>query len=235
MKKLYLFFILFSLLGIIILFCTLFSCIHTSIDNTNLQKISDTEIEDIEKINVSKPRFNIYRFKSQLDSLLSMIEYENFHFQLNIDTINERTDSKILWYFEDKGLFKIINSKKTSQLIFYHFFDPKTSKVLRIYLIEASYNDSIAFEKVYNSFLREKDKKEIWVVGEDDSDEGEIEYYVDYGLTWLNDYVIILENQIYWLNVSNQYSKKNFNTIINYFKDNLKEKNYLDTIKCTYN
>ena len=217
-----------TFLEIIILFVFLFSCSRSNTNNANTIEAFDSEInEDSKEEDVIGPNFNIYRFKSQLDSLLSITEYKNFQFQLNIDTVNEKTNSKILWHFNKCGLFKIINLQSTSQLVFYHFLDPKTSKILRIYLIEASYEDPIAFDEVHESFLIEKDRKKSFFIEDDEE-----EYFIEYGLTWLNDYVIILENKIYWLNLSSQYSKKNFNIIINYFQDNLIYKNYLDTIKC---
>jgi hypothetical protein len=214
-----------AFLGIAILIYSLFSCIQSTNKNSNsIEDIDDKE--KVEKYEVFIPEFNIYRFKSQLDSLLSIIEYKNFQFQLDIDTVSEKSDSKIDWHFGKWGLFKLINSKEASQLIFYHFFEPKTTKILRIYLIEASYNDSIFFNKIHKSFLKEKNKEKMFAV----DDEGK-EYYFDSGLTTLNDYVIILKNKIYWLNLSSQYSRKNFDKIIDYFKDNLNEKNYLDTLK----
>ena len=207
------------------------SCINSNIKNTTTIESFDIDLtEELEKCDVAVPIFDIYRFKSQLDSLLSIVEYKNFQFQLNIDTINEKTNPAVLWNFRDKfGLFKIIDSKNTSQLVLYHLFDPKTRKVLRIYLIEASYNDSITFDNVYQTFLVEKDRKKLFIIEDDEN-----EYYINYRLTWLNDYVIVLENKIYWLNVSQQYSMKNFNAIIDYFKDNLNVKNYIDTIKCIH-
>ena len=100
--------------------------------------------------------------------------------------------------------------------------------MLRIYLIEAYYDNPTFFERIHRSFLREKDRKKPWVV---DGYGGKGYYF--YGLTGLNDYVIILENKIYWLNVSSQYSKRNFSAIIDFLKDNLNEKIYIDTIKVT--
>ena len=176
-----------------------------------------------------EPNFNIHRFKSQLDTLLSIVERKDFQFQLNIDTINENTNPEILWHFGQRGLFKIIRSEETSKLILYHFFDPKTSKILRIYVIEAHYDNPTFFERTHQTFLEEKDRQKLFMI----DDEGN-EYYINYRLTWLNDYVIILENKIYWLNVSTQYSKRSLNTIIDFFKDNLNERNYVDTIKVTH-
>ena len=224
-------FTLLSVLGTVILLSSLFSCFNSN--TKNKESFETTEFLDVEdaeeeKSCTIKPNFNIYKFKIQLDSLLSTIESKDFQFQLNIDSITEKSHPDILWNFGKWGLFRTINSENTSQLILYHFFDPKTSKILRIYLIEAFYNDSIIFNNVYQTFLIEKDRKKLFMMGE----EGE-EHYIDYGLTWLNDYVIILENKIYWLNVSLQYSNKSFNKMIAYFKDNLSEKNYIDTIKVT--
>ena len=215
---------------LLVVFFLLTSCINSNTKNTTTVDTFEIDLtEELEKCDVVEPNFNICRFKSQLDSLLSIVEYKNFQFQLDIDTISEQSNPTILWYFEKNGLFKIVDSKKTSQLILYHLFDPKTRKILRIYLIEASYNDSITFDKVYQTFLREKDRKKRFFIDDDAN-----EYYINYRLTWLNDYVIVLENKIYWLNVSLQYSMKNFNAIIEYFKDNLNVKNYVDTIKCVY-
>jgi hypothetical protein len=228
MKNLLLFFFA------IVLFNFLFSCIHSNTKNTNDEEISDINImQNVEVHDIIEIEFNISKFKFQLDSFLLKIECQNCNFQLDIDTINEKTDTKILWHFGKWGLFNIINSKETSQLVLYHFFDPKTSKVLRIYIIEASYNDSITFDKVYQSFLKEQNRKIDFDIS--DGNEKESILHFDYGLTRLNYYVIFLDNKIYWLNVSSQYSKKNFNTIIDYFKDNLNDKNYIDTIKCIYN
>jgi len=222
-RKLY----IYTLLGVFTLFYSLFSCRHSNNNNTNNIETSEIFItEDIEKHDIVEPGLNIYRFKSQLDSLLSIIEHKNFQFQLDIDTVNEKSDSKTHWHFGKWGLFNLINSKETSQLVLYHFFEPKTSKILRIYLIEASYNDSAVFNNVYRIFLKEKNKEKLFAVDDDGK-----EYYFDSGLTTLNDYVVILENKIYWLNLSQQYSKKSFNKIIDFFKDNLNINNYLDTIK----
>jgi hypothetical protein len=220
-------FALFTVLGIL-----LFSCGKSKTKNTIIAEspIVEEMTEKLEKT-VIEPNFNLQHFKFQLDSLLSTFERKNFQFQLNIDTISENTNPEILWHFGQWGLFKIVCPKVTSQLILYHFFDPKTSKILRIYLIEATYNDSIIFTNVYQSFLREKDINITFMVDDGDGDE----YYIPYsGLTALNDFVIILDNKIYWLNVSLQYSKKNLNKIICYFKDNLSGKNYIDTIRVTH-
>jgi hypothetical protein len=227
-RRIYKFVVFIALAGLTDL---LDSCINSNIKNTTTIESFDIDLtEELEKYDVAVPFFDIYRFKSQLDSLLSIVEYKNFQFQLNIDTINEKTNPAVLWNFRDKfGLFKIIDSKNTSQLVLYHLFDPKTRKVLRIYLIEASYNDSITFDNVYQTFILEKDRKKLFIIEDDEN-----EYYINYRLTWLNDYVIVLENKIYWLNVSQQYSMKNFNAIIDYFKDNLNVKNYIDTIKCIH-
>ena len=95
----------------------MFSCSNSHTINANAVENIDINIhEECEGQDV-KTKFNVLQFKSQLDSLLSNIEYHNFYFQLNIDTINEKSDSKILWHFGKSGLFKIINSKETSHKI----------------------------------------------------------------------------------------------------------------------
>lgn len=210
----------------------LFSCGETRTKNTT-NTVSPIEEEITETLKKPKiePNFNIQRFKFQLDSLLSTVERKNFQFQLNIDTINEDTKPDILWYFGQQGLFKIIRPIETSQLILYHLLDPKTSKVLRIYIVEASYNDNENFENAYQAFLREKDNNVKLMADDGDGNEW---YLPNSGLTVVNDFVIIFENKIYWLNVSQQYSKRNLNKVIDFFKDNLNDKSYLDTIRVTH-
>ena len=216
-------FTLFALLGFL-----LFSCGETRTKNTTIAE--NAIVEKIEKTKI-EPIFNIQRFKLQLDTLLSTVERKDFQFQLNIDTIHENTNPEILWHFGQWGLFKIVRPKETSQLILYHLLDPKTSKVLRIYILEASYNDKEYFKNAYQTFLNEKDKNVILMADDGDGKEW---YLPNSGLTVVNDFVIILENKIYWLNVSQQYSKKNLNKVIDFFKDNLNDKNYLDTIRVTH-
>lgn len=57
-------------------------------------------------------------------------------------------------------------------------------------------------------------------------------YYLDYGLTGTTDYVVKIEKEVLWFNVSCQYSKKEFNQLIGIFKNNVKLIDTVETIKC---
>ena len=223
-----------NILAILILLCLL-SCGNSSIDvKRNKENKRDTinsgVLKKPVKIQSKSVSFNILNFKFQLDSLLSIIEHKKFIFNWKCDTINAKTDDKILWYFGKNGLFNLLDPENFETLVLNHFYEPSSRKILRIYLIEGFAIDTTKSESAFQKIYKKKNGK-LEII----ADDGTEYYYINHGLTGLSDYVIQKGKMIYWINVSAQYSKTNFDKIITIFKSNLNQQTPKDSIKCYYN
>lgn len=213
----------------------LFSCrnsnqnTHKNIENKN-DTLASGNKNVTKQLIQTKESFNLLNFRKQLDSLLSKFEHKKLKLNWDSDTISSKSNNYILSYFQ-KGIFiNLLKPERFDTIIMNHFYDPSTRKVLRIYLIEAFYSDSTKSKSLFQKIYKQKNNKIEMI-----EDDGPESYYINYGLTGLYDFVVRKGKIIYWINASSQYSKVNFNKIINIFKSNLNDNIIQDSIKCNYN
>jgi len=159
--------------------------------------------------------------KADLDTFVISAKNTRLPFELNTDTINEHSSFKELWAFE-KGIFELIHPDSTELLVRNHFLITETKQVLRLYLLELKHSSIDESRKFFEKLVARKDYKAYLTD----------EFYLDYGLTGTTDYVLRIEETILWLNVSCQYSRKEFNQLIEIFKKNIKLTDRMEVIKC---
>lgn len=198
---------------------TMFSCNQTS--DKNAQENSDSSKVQIAKDTSSfikttevhqEPDFDVLKFVALTDSLLTKIQGRPISVTFEVDTITaDKTDKRSFY----KSLFP-----STSNVIKRFSFDPgKGSRELRIWFVEATYQDSISTNKAFEELHRQSGK----VDGEND--------YLP-GLTYTNDYVIKSYNKIYWLNSGCPYSFANHQKLKQFMLQSLRVDNIQDSIWC---
>ena len=179
------------------------STVSTTKDTTTITKISEVNL---------KPDFDVVKFISLTDSLLTKIQGRPIGLTVKIDTITaDKTDKRSFY----SSLFSSDNC-----LITRYSFDPgKGSRELRIWFVEATYPDTISTNKAFEALHRQSGK----VDGEND--------YLP-GLTYTNDYVIKSYNKIYWLNSGCPYAFSNHQKLIQFMLQSLQVENIQDSIWC---
>lgn len=185
--------------------------------------INDIPVNDssITKSDKSKKRIDLGCLKSDLDMFALSVKKTHLPFELKTDTISEHSPDKDLWDFE-KGIFELINPDSTELLVRHNFLMPKTKRILRLYLLELKYSNITESSSFFEKLFDRKDYKADLTGG----------YYLDYGLTGTTDYIIRNEDVILWFNVSCQYSKKEFNQLIERLKSNITLGDTVEVIKC---
>ncbi len=171
-------------------------------ENENSDAILKSEKEIDNKI-------EFRNFKNDLDSFVIKFNYSTTPFDLQTDTINSKSSNKDLWAYK-RGIFNLINVNSINLLIQHHYFVPKTTKILRIYLLELQFKNPRESEYFFKKLDARKNFKA-------DLGDG---YFLNYGLTGTSDYVILSKATILWLNISCQYSKKDFDRLIDIFLNN---------------
>ena len=183
---------------------------HNLTDSTTISKDAST-INKITEV-PQKLNFDVIKFVTLTDSLLTRIQGKPIGLTTKIDTIRaEKTDEKSFY----SSLFASENS-----LVKRYSFDPeKGSKELRIWFVEATYQDTISTNKVFEELHR--------ISGTVDSEN-------DYlpGLTYSNDYVIKSSNKIYWLNSGCPFSFSNHQKLKQFILQSLPIVNIQDSIWC---
>jgi hypothetical protein len=134
---------------------TLFSCNQTS--NKQTQDISDSLTVSTEKDTSSfikmtevytMPDFDVVKFVTLTDSLLTKIQGRPIGLITIIDTITANKMGKRSFY---SSLFSSDNA-----LIIRFSFDPgKSNEELRIWFVEATYQDTISTKKAFEEFYRQ--------------------------------------------------------------------------------
>ncbi len=169
---------------------------------------SVTKMEEVQK----KTDFDVAKFITLTGSLLTKIHGRPINLTFKIDTISFDKIDKRSFY---SALFPT-----TKTLIKRFSFDPgKGSRELRIWFVEATYQDSVSTNKAFEELHRQSGK----VNGEDDYSPG---------LTYTNDYVIKSYNKIYWLNSGCPYSFSNHQKLKQIMLQSLQVDNIQDSIWC---
>lgn len=211
--------------GIITVLLTLLSCANDNKQNNNVETTSDsleTKAVLVDSIKeMDNQLLDIGKLKTDLDTFAITIKNTHVPFELKTDTVNENSSKKQLWAFQ-KGIFELINPDSTELLIRNHFFIPKTKRILRLYILELKYSDNAKCSKFFQNLVARKDYKADLTGG----------YFLNYGLTGTTDYVIKLDKTILWFNVSCQYSKSEFNQLIEIFRKNISVTENEWVIKC---
>ncbi len=166
--------------------------------------------------------FGIDKFSFQLDSLIGIFEKNKFSFNHKSYTIDTKIPNAELTEFR-KGLFRSLYSENLESVKVHLYNVPKTKKILRIYLIEAEYSDSLKSKEKIE--LLKKESQSTFPIEDSDS-------RMLTGLTMTNDFLTRQENKIYWLNVACQYSRGEYYNFIQCFKTNLNNYSKSDTIIC---
>ena len=179
--------ILLFLLGLVIIGCN-----STSEKRTNSKSSSSEEknTPDTAKKEVNQNlNFDVLKFVSLSDSLLTKIKDKPIGLIFKIDTIKSDKKDKASFYNSLFSTDKCVVKK--------YSFDPgKGNRELRFWLVEASYPDSISINKAFEELHNQSGKVDT----NNDSHPG---------LTYTNDYVIKSSNKIYWINSGCIYSFKN--------------------------
>lgn len=154
-----------------------------------------------------KPDFNVAKFINLTDSLLTEIKGKSINLSYEIDTI-------IVDKTKHRSFFTS-HFQSDSTLIKRYSFDPgKGNRILRIWIIIATFKDSAMTNLAFASL-----KKDAYDT-EDSEDWSP-------GLTYTNDYVIKSENKIYWLNSGCVYAFYNHKKL----KDNMLQSLQIDAIQ----
>jgi len=205
-----------NLILIIITLIIIISC-----SNENKKKVvnSDVIIDSVrielvpnyEEPEQIKNSIEIKKLKYKLDSFL--IENENIDIEFTLDSciINENSSIKDLSDFE-RGIFDDIFYKKPDMLIKYHFFIPQISRILRIYLLEMTFENELKSRNYFKEIESQMNSLEEYII-EDDS--GEPIEYIKKGLTGATDYILLTGNKVMWYNLSCEYSRKEFISLKN--------------------
>jgi hypothetical protein len=172
-------------------------------DTTALDKIADVS---------SNNEFDVDKFISRTDSLLTKITGKSISLTYKIDTIAAEITDKYNFY----------NCLYTSDLtvIKKYEFDPgKGNRALRLWFIDATYPDTIATNIAFKELQKQTGK----VNGEND--------FIP-GLTYTNDYVIKTDKKIYWMNSGCPYAFFNHKMISKLMLQSLQFDNIEDSIWC---
>jgi len=195
---------------------TMFSCNQASetqtqdkTDSSNILTAKDTstfiKMTEVEK----KADFDVVKFVALTDSLLTKIQGRPIVLTMKIDTITPDKRSFYSSLFSsDKALIKRFS------------FDPgKGSRELRIWFVEATYQDKTFAN---NAFIALK------------KDAYDMEDSVSWspGLTYTNDYVIISDKRIYWLNSGCPYAFFNHQKLKQFLLQSLQVDEIQDSIWC---
>lgn len=176
--------------------------------------------------------FRIEAFVHKADSLLKKFKGSRYHFELQTDTIDLTFRDKTSQGFK-YGMFKQLLNDSLTSVVRHYIFEPKTSTILRFYLIEATFTSKESLEKKMSELfvaMNHNEKIEIIYDFEQSGDSiiAGIEYWDDstvfscdysplimrYGLTGCNDYIATADNKLYWLNGSLAYTRKQFDQFI---------------------
>jgi len=180
-------------------------------DSSTVVTEEDTSFTKMTEVS-PMPDFDVSKFVTLTDSLLSKIQGRPIGLAFKIDTITaDKTDKRSFY----NSLFPSDHT-----LIKRYSFDPgKGSRELRIWFVEATYQDSISINKAFNELYRQS---------------GKVDNENDYlpGLTYTNDYVIRSHNKIYWLNSGCPYSFSNHQKLTQYMLQSLQVDNIQDSIWC---
>ncbi len=159
-----------------------------------------------------KPDFDVVKFVALTDSLLTKIQRKPIDLTIKIDTIRaDKTDRNIFY----SSLF----SSDNCLIKRYSFYPGKGSRELRIWFVEATYQDTISTNKAFEELHRQS---------------GKVDEKNDYlpGLTYTNDYVIKSYNKIYWLNSGCPYAFSNHQKLKQIMLQSLHVDNIQDSIWC---
>ena len=215
----------FLLLSIVVIFSSCNSYKNDENKDNLPERLTekDTLTNDltIKKSDNNESLIDLQYMKSELDTFVISVKKTNLPFELKTDTIGDHSSYKDLWAFE-KGIFKLIDPDSTKLLVRHHFLIPKTKEILRLFLLEIKFSNSTESNSFFHKLIDRKDYKA-------DLGDG---YYLEYGLTGTTDYVVKIENEVLWFNVSCQYSKKEFNQLIEIFNNNVKLTDTVEIIKC---
>lgn len=146
------------------------------------------KIDDI----IDNNKFDIIEYKIKVDSLFSKIFSEKINSNLIIDTINKM--DLIFNFFKSSPLENI--TKHTNWCIRYDFNiindDVRRKKQLIIFDFKTQIESDSCFV-IFEKFATDTNYFEIFVPG----------------LTYTNDYLVLIKNKIYWINSSCMYSYEN--------------------------
>ena len=213
MKEHYKIIILTIFVGLTIFGCNQTSDKHTQdkFDSLTVVTPQDTSITKMTEVS-RKPDFDVAKFVTLTDSLLTKIQGRPISLTFKIDTI---IADKI-----DKRSFYSSLLAPPNTLVKRFSFDPgKGSRELRIWFVEATYEDKVFARNAFEAL-----KKDAYDMNDS----------VNWspGLTYTNDYVIISDRKIYWLNSGCPYSFFNHQKIKQYMLQSLQIETIQDSIWC---
>lgn len=201
-------------IGLIMCSCNQTANKKTQDESESTTVLTANDTSSVTKMNKvqNNTNFDVAKFVTLTDSLLTNIQGRPINLTFKIDTISfDETDKRSFY----GALFP-----STDTFIKQFSFDPgKASRELRIWFVEASYQDSISTNKAFEELHRQSGK----VDGEDDYSPG---------LTYSNDYVIKSYNKIYWLNSGCPYSFSNHQKLKQLMLQSLQIDNIQDSIWC---
>lgn len=199
---------------------TTFSCSRTDNNQTHgnpVNTIPENITKDTFSINkkivaVQQSDFDLTKFIALTDSHLTSIQGKSISLTYKIDSITA-TETDMRSYF------KVLNPSDNN-IIKRYFFDPgKNDRELSFWFVEATYKDTISTNQAFDELRKQSGR----VNGTDD--------FLP-GLTYQNDYVIIVGKKIYWLNSSCSFAFYNHQKLKQNLIESLKVNNIQDSIWC---
>ena len=200
---------------------TMFSCNQSSDkitqDKSNTSTVSiakETSTFTFTKVTEFRQEsdFDVLKFIALTDSLLTKIQGKPISMTFKIDTITAANT--------DKRSFYSSLLPSTNNLIKLFSFDSgKGSRELRIWFVEATYQDTISANRAFDELHKQSGKVD-----------GEIDFSP--GITYTNDYVIKSYNKIYWLNSGCSYAFSNHQKLKQIMLQSLRIDNIQDSIWC---
>jgi hypothetical protein len=212
MKKYYKNALLSLFIGLNILSCNQNSR-NQSLDNPDslMVETKHTLFTKTSELHV-KPDFDVEKFVTLTDSLLTNIQQKAINLNFKIENITSDSVMK-------SGFFNPLFISENAKIKRYSFDPGKDNRALRIWLVEAIYHDSISTDNVFNELQKQSGK----VDGEED--------FLP-GLTYTNDFVIKSSNKIYWLKSGCSYAFYNHKKLTEFMLQSLRVDTIQDSIWC---
>jgi hypothetical protein len=189
-----------------------------------MNTISDDSLKIEEPAKPKIQEFEIDRFQSEADSLLKVLKDEKYSLELKSDTFNFKTDNPEI-FTKGHGVFWLLYQDRSERIVRHYLFEPNTRKKLRIYVVEANYDNKEQLEKVITKLETSMNDS----INAPDSD-----YFTNWRLSPTNDYVMTSNNKLYWMNMSYPYSKKEVLKFIDCLKSNVDTTKFKGRIICLF-
>lgn len=185
---------------VIVLLFFLTACFYNKKKSVNVIS-KDTNLVNFDNLvddEIIKNDFNIFKYKIKVDSLLSVIEGETTSSKIIFDTLDR--DDLVFVELKDTPLYCLTKEAYISKK--YSFSLSKGDSRLNHYFVNLEFANVAKADSIFSIF--EKIALEKSGIP---------------GLTYSNDFLVQVENKIYWINSSCSFSYANHLKLVNIFKN----------------